>query len=110
MTLLKNKGLELNYQKIRIFKKSQRQEVTGIVVNEKAQVKRSIRNNIRQDLYYINKYGIDSHLERINRTDKKTYLKELYGKILYVLQINNASEEFKKYQKIINDLLYSNML
>ena len=81
-------GLQLNNDKIHVITKSSSQFVTGIVVNEKAQVDSKYRKKIRQEIYYIEKYGLSSHLTRLNIKDKNQYINSLYGKILYVLQIN----------------------
>jgi RNA-directed DNA polymerase len=63
-TVLKDYKLELNPKKTRAQKKHQRQLVTGIVVNEKMQAPRDMRRKLRQSVYYIEKYGLDSHLEK----------------------------------------------
>lgn len=98
-------GLKLNNKKIHIIHKSSSQNVTGIVVNEKIQVNYKYRHRIRQEIYYIQKYGIDSHLKMKKvKMDTKKYLNHLYGKILYVLQINKNDLEFINYKQIINDL------
>lgn len=98
-------GLELNNKKIHVVSKSSCQSVTGIVVNEKVQVSSKYRNRIRQEVYYIKKYGLGSHLDRCGfKGDKSKYLDKLYGRILYVLQINNYDKEFINYKKIISDL------
>ena len=94
-------GYELNKKKIHIITNNKRQEVTGIVVNKKLQVPKDYRHKIRQELYYITKYSLSSHLERNNIKDKKTYLQSLYGKILYVLQIDPSNKEFIKYKELI---------
>ena len=39
--------------------------------------------------------------------DKEKYLNSLYGKILYVLQINNKDLEFAEYKKTIRKLINS---
>lgn len=57
-------GLELNNDKIHIVYKSSSQNVTGIVVNEKMQVNVKYRNKIRQEIYYIKKFGLSSHLKK----------------------------------------------
>lgn len=98
-------GLKLNNKKIHIIKNCYSQNVTGIVVNEKIQVSSKYRSKIRQEIYYIRKYGIASHLKRINMKDKEKYLSSLYGRILYVLQINKCDKEFIEYKKYIKDLL-----
>lgn len=97
-------GLQLNNDKIHIVNKSSCQLVTGIVVNEKTQVSSKYRKEIRQEIYYIKKYGIKSHLQKRNINDTKKYLNMLYGKILYVLQINENDNEFKKYKTYIFNL------
>jgi len=97
-------GLELNNKKIHIIHKSSNQNVTGIVVNEKVQVSAKYRKEIRQEIYYIRKFGLESHLKKRNiDIEKEKYINILYGKILYVLQINNKDNEFNKYKKFMND-------
>ncbi len=98
-------GLELNNDKIHIVHKSSSQNVTGIVVNEKMQVNIKYRNKIRQEIYYIKKFGLNSHLKKCNiNIDSKKYLNILYGKVLYVLQINENDKEFIKYKLFIKNL------
>ena len=98
-------GLELNNDKIHIVNKSQSQNVTGIIVNEKLQVNAKYRNKIRQEIYYIKKFGLKSHLNKCNiNINKLKYLDKLYGRILYVLQINKFDQEFLKYKKFIEEL------
>lgn len=101
--------LELNDEKIHIINKSARQTVTGLVVNEKVQVSSNYRRKIRQEVYYIKKYGVESHLKRLN-LDITTlkYLNKLYGKILFVLQINKTDQEFQTYKNYINQLIKNN--
>ena len=103
--LLYSFGLELNNKKIHVIRKNNAQKVTGIVVNEKIQVSKTYRKEIRKEIYYIEKFGLPSHLKKINTniTDKK-YLNRLYGKIQYVIQIDNQNKEFLKYKNIISKL------
>lgn len=98
-------GLKLNNDKIHIINKSASQNVTGIVVNEKAQVSLKYRKEIRKEIYYIKKYGLESHLKKIDNYDnKKNYLKKLSGRIQYVLQIDKNNKEFLNYKEIIKNL------
>ena len=98
-------GLQLNNDKIHVVNKSSCQFVTGIVVNEKIQVNSKYRKEIRQEIYYIKKFGLESHLKRSKyNLDQKSYINSLYGRILYVLQINDNDLEFKKYKQFILDL------
>ncbi len=100
-------GLKLNNNKIHVIKSSSSQIITGIVVNEKVQVSSKYRKSIRQENYYIKKYGLKSHLEKKNIKDKEKYLNSLYGKICYVLQINNSDKEFIKYKNYLKHFIFS---
>lgn len=97
---LQKSGLVINNDKTRLMKKSQRQVVTSIVVNEKVQVDRERRLKIRQSIYYIKKYGLQNHLKRINNT-KQNYVKHLLGQVNFVLFINPKDEEFKSYKDFL---------
>ena len=103
-------GLELNNDKICLIGNSKQQKVTGIVVNNKIQVDSNYRKRIRQELYYINKFGVDNHIKRIKITDKEKYLKSLYGRILFVLSIDPNNKEFIKYKKTIRRINNPNYL
>lgn len=72
-----------NVPKTRILRRSMRQSVTGIVVNKKPSVPKTLIRNIRQQLYYCEKWGIKEHCEskgvRVER-----FLKTMRGSIAYV--------------------------
>lgn len=99
--------LSLNSNKTKLMKPNERQTVTGIVVNEKPQVVFHKRNKIRQELYYIKKYGLTSHMERKN-IRKKHYLEHLLGKVNFVIQLNPDDGEFKKYKEFLVGLKNQN--
>lgn len=86
--------LHLNQEKIRVRKPHQCQEVTGIVVNNKLQVPRNIRRKLRQDVYYISKYGLASHLER-KEISKANNIFHLMGIANFILFVNPLDEEAK---------------
>jgi retron-type reverse transcriptase len=95
--VMKN-GLSLNIHKTRVMHKGSRQIVTGIVVNEKVQTPKYFRREIRQEVYYIKKYGLTNHLRMIN-CKKANYLKHLQGKINFALHINPKDEKLLEYKK-----------
>lgn len=104
--LLSGLGLELNKQKIHIVRQSAAQNITGIVVNEKPQTAAFYRKKIRQALYYIDTYGLVSHMKKTGiEGEPRAYLNTLYRKISFVLQINPIDKEFLKYKKQIATLL-----
>ena len=90
-------NLKLNESKTKIMKPNNRQIVTGIVVNEKIQVPRYKRKEVRQEIYYLLKYGLASHLKHTGN-NKANYLSHLLGKINYVLHINPMDREMQSYK------------
>ncbi len=100
-------NLHLNYKKVRLLKQHNRKIITGIIINKKLQSPKNYRKDIRKSVYYINKFGIKNHLIKndINE-DSVFYLKKIYGKILYILQIDKNNQEFIKYKNIIKKLIH----
>ena len=101
---LKDLQLTINDAKTRVRKQGQQQEVTGIVVNYKPQLAKSVRKGIRKDVYYINKYGLQSHLKYVQE-ERSNYLEHLFGLINYALFINPNDEEMKRYKIDIKYLM-----
>jgi RNA-directed DNA polymerase len=95
---VRSMGLSLHPDKIKIMKPNERQTVTGIVVNEKPQVVFHKRNKLRQDMHYIIKFGIQSHMQRQN-IKYRNYIEHLLGKINFILQLNPKDNEFQKYKE-----------
>ena len=52
----------LNPKKTRLQKYNERQEVTGLTVNEKPNVSSKYIQDLRRDLYYFSRYGLNSGL------------------------------------------------
>ena len=96
-------NLRINKNKTKLMKSNTRQTVTGIVVNEKPQVVFHKRNDLRQAMYYIKKFGFEEHRE-YKEINQKNYLEHLLGKINFVLQINPKDIEFLEYKSILKEL------
>lgn len=97
---LKKLGLFLKDKKTAIVPAYKRQIVTGIVVNQQINMAREYRRKIRQEMYYIRKFGIDAHLQKIGFADRERYLDSLQGRIAYVLQ-THKNAEFLTYKTIL---------
>ena len=101
-----NEGFKINSTKTRVARKNTRQVVTGIIVNSKTmQAPKENRKKIRQEVYYINKYGLESHLKHIDE-NRSHYLNHLLGKINFALYINPKDEEMQVYFEKIKQLLF----
>lgn len=100
---LRNLTLTINRRKTKIMTPNTRQTVTGIVVNEKPQVSFNKRNKLRQTIYYIKKFGLENHMNRLN-IKKKNYLEHLLGQVNFVLFINPSDNEFIEYKEYLEAL------
>ncbi len=98
--IITQNGFILNKDKTRTMKRNQPQIVTGILVNDKIQVPREKRDELKQAVYFIEKYGLDEHLIRIN-CNKANYIKHLLGLANYMLFINPKDEKVKSYKDIL---------
>lgn len=102
--IITQQGFSVNKDKTRVRKRNQRQEVTGVVVNEKMQICRKIRRKIREEAYYIQKYGLESHMKFTNNR-KSNYLYYLIGITSYALFVNPGDEKLKNYLEIFKSQL-----
>lgn len=62
---LKRYHYRLNEKKTCFLGPSSRKSVTGCVVNDHVRASRNYRKKIRQDLYYMEKYGVKDHLDHV---------------------------------------------
>ena len=97
-------GLFLKNRKTAVIPATKRQTVTSIVVNEKLNITKEYKKNIRQEMYYIKKFGLDEHLNKRELTDKHQYLLSLRGRIAFVLQTVPNDREFMEYQKFLSEI------
>ena len=95
-------GFSLNEEKTKILRKNTKQTVTGVVVNEKINSSKSYRRKIRQEMYYIQKYGLDSHNIY---TNQNIMLSSLMGKVRYCLFLDSSNKEMKTYEKRLKSMI-----
>jgi RNA-directed DNA polymerase len=101
---LEDENLKVNEGKIRVRQQHQRQEVTGIVVNKKLQAPKELRNKLRQAVYYIEKYGLSSHLDRTKNL-KANHILHLMGIANFIIFINQSDNEAIQYITILKKYL-----
>lgn len=89
---LSSLGLRLNWRKIRVLRRNARQEVTGVVVNERLSVSRDTRRQLRQTMYYLRHYGLIGY-EPVTRQG----LEQLMGKVGFVNYVDPDNLEFREY-------------
>lgn len=99
--VLQEHDFSLNQNKIRLMKSHTRQSVTNLVVNnKKIQVSKNYRKKIRQEIFFIRKFGLESHIDRA-KIIQANYLLHLIGKCNYVLFIDPKNSEFIEYKEYL---------
>lgn len=102
--MLEDMGFEINKKKTHFVTSATRQTVTGLTVNEKVTVSKEYKRKLRQEIYYILKYGAADSLIHAGADDYirhgtisvTKYLDIIIGKTNYVLSIEPENEYFKK--------------
>ena len=100
---VENFKMHINEKKTKVMGRGSRQNVTGVVVNDKLQVSRDYRMKIRQEMHFVLKYGLIDHFARVKDIPSWVknpihYAKHLYGKVCFVLQINPKDNVFMFYK------------
>ncbi|MBV1709410.1 MAG: reverse transcriptase family protein [Erysipelothrix sp.] len=86
--IVNDEGFEVNEKKIRIQFKHQKQNVTGLTVNDfKVRVSREYLRKFRQEIYFCQKFGIRDHLRFIN-SDRRYFRDYMYGKAYFINMID----------------------
>ena len=103
---LKITGFYVNDKKTVVARNGQQKNVTGIVVNERPNTTAAYRKKLRQELYYCKTYGVYSHMQRTQVNVKEdTYLRQLLGRVNYVLSVDPLNEEMQSYKRWIKTQL-----
>jgi len=104
---LKSFGFGLNFRKLKIYKKNNRQEVTGLVVNEKVNVKRELLKLVRAVLYNWKKNGY-THAEIVfkKKFPNNNLINTLGGWIDFIGFIKGKENtQYQKFLKLFNTLV-----
>lgn len=100
--IIHEEALSINSGKVRLQKFGYRQEVTGLIVNDKVNVRRKYVKQIRMWLYYWEKYGYEK-AEQIFKRDyiaDKGHVKNMNAHLVNVL---DGKLEFLKMVKGVED-------
>lgn len=105
-TQLRKNGFLLNTAKTRVSRNNKRQSVTGIVVNEKLSIPAEYKRKLRQEIYYCNKFGINSHMARLDFDGNEiSYINHLLGRINYVLSVTPDDKQMLDGKKLLLGML-----
>jgi RNA-directed DNA polymerase len=89
---LRRERLRLNDKKTKIMRRGSRQVTCGIILNDTLAPPRDALRRLRQEAYYIGKFGLDDHAGKSGNR-----LAELYGsfdRARWILQVGVANEIF----------------
>jgi len=85
--IIEEEGFRVNEKKTRVAYAHERQEVTGLIVNDGAvKVSKKFKRALRQEIYYCQKYGV-SDAQNHCQKDFHYYKEHLYGKAYFVKMI-----------------------
>jgi RNA-directed DNA polymerase len=87
--IMRNSGFIPNEKKTVYLTPSDQQRVTGVVVNDRAGWPRATRRWLRQEVYYLAKYGVDEHVRR-RGYERAAYKQFLYGHLYALRQLHPA--------------------
>lgn len=86
--IVKTYHFSLNEEKTIALKPGDRKRVTGLIVNDKLSVPKSISRSLRKNIYFIKKFGLEEHLQKINFEDiSEKYVSHLYGIASYIKMV-----------------------
>jgi retron-type reverse transcriptase len=102
-------GFEVNEEKTHFITTANRQQVTGLVVNDKLNVPSDYRRKLRQEIYYVLRFGAEEAFSRCSERDVepdmtlRRYLLRLIGKTDYVLQVRKDDSFFMDAKKRLEE-------
>jgi RNA-directed DNA polymerase len=85
--ILRSSGFSPNERKTVFLRPSDQQRVTGVVVNDRAGWPRPTRRWLRQEVYYLAKYGFEEHVRR-RSYQRAAYKDFLYGHLYALRQLH----------------------
>ena len=86
---IKSYGFRLNPDKQKWQLRGRQQYVTGLTVFDKVmpRIPKKIKKQLRQALYYIDKYGLESHIEKVNDQQERGRASWIDGLIAFTYSV-----------------------
>lgn len=100
-------GFEINEKKSYLCTEDKKRILTGLSISgKKAKLPRSTKRILKQEVYFIKKYGYFSHINK-KKINNPYYLESLYGKLCFWKQVEPDSEDATKALLVIKDVMQS---
>jgi retron-type reverse transcriptase len=103
--IMRDEGFAPNEAKRRYVRSDERQLVTGIVVNDKVDWPRDRRRWLRQQIHYLSRFGVESHL-RARGITRARYREFIYGHV-YALNMVRP-DEARSYLELLDQVDWTN--
>jgi RNA-directed DNA polymerase len=102
--ILKRQGFSPNLTKTKFVRKGQLKIVTGLSVTDSLlRIPKKYKDKVKQELYYIEKFGPEAHCNKIGCSNILTYFLHLEGKINFIKQVEQ--EIGNKFSLKLNELV-----
>lgn len=85
--IIHEEGFRINEKKFHLQYSYQRQEVTGLIVNDKVSVPEHHIKELENAIYYCKKYSVTDHMTHI-RCEKGFYKEHLYGLAYFIKMVD----------------------
>jgi retron-type reverse transcriptase len=104
--ILRKHGFRLNKKKFRTSKRGQKHYVTGLSVadEDRPHAPKKLKRRLRQEMYYISKHGLRSHLSHVRGQGEQQTVNRIDGMVNYIASIEtklskNLREQWKNISK-----------
>ncbi|MDR6406120.1 MULTISPECIES: reverse transcriptase domain-containing protein [Chryseobacterium] len=101
--IIDDEGFRINWRKAKISKKGRLQLVTGLTVSNDIHIHRKFKKEVKKHIYGCLNFGVENHLNHIEKNDLGFYKEWLLGKIYFIYSIEPkyAKKLLEDYNKII---------
>ncbi len=97
--IIEDEGFKVNPTKTQLYNRKGKRILTGVSIStDKLKAPKEYKKKLFQELYYINKHGLNSHMTKM-KIKIPYYVNSLIGKLNYVLSIEPENDKAKEYKK-----------
>lgn len=103
--LVKKYGFKINSKKTKLKINVNQNIITGVQIkNGFLYAPKKYKRELVKDLYYIEKFGLVSHVSK-KRIKDPNYVYSLLGKVNFVLNIEPENSKFLEYKQMLNSII-----
>lgn len=97
--IIEDEGFKVNSAKTQLYNGKGKRILTGVSIStDKLKAPKEYKKKLFQELYYINKHGLSSHMTKM-KIRIPYYVNSLIGKLNYILSIEPENTKAKEYRK-----------